>query len=204
MSPMRVLRTASEAEVVAAYLRGELDSPRWGERLAELLREDGVDASVVRTSNLDDAAECAYRERLLDRHRAWLRREGLFEDFPEHVAWSRVALTPEEVLAIRYINWKWWLRVSAGTRRPVDAAARIRRGEVAGVTAKEHEPIAARVRAAEPPAELIAVAPPDCSRLVVVEGHIRLTAYALYPEYLPAELEIYLGTAPDMHRWTEF
>ena len=105
MSPMRVVRTASEAEVVAAFLRGELDSPRWGERLVELLREDGVDASVVRTSNLDDAAECAYRERLLDRHRAWLRREGLFEDFPEHVAWSRVALTPEDVLAIRYINW---------------------------------------------------------------------------------------------------
>jgi hypothetical protein len=201
---MRIVRAASEAEVVAAFLRGELDSPRWGERLLELLREDDVDISVVNTPNLDNAAECAYRERLLDRHRAWLRREGLFEGFPEQVAWSRVALTPGEVLAIRYINWDWWLWISSGTRRTVDAAARIRRNEIAGVTAEEHEPIAARLRAEESPAELIAVAPPDHSRLVLLEGHVRLTAYALYPEYLPAELEIYLGVSADIERWSEF
>ena len=111
---------------------------------------------------------------------------------------------PEEVLAIRYINWDWWVRISGGTRRPGDAAARIRSNEIAGVTAAEHEPIAARLQATEPPPELVAVAPPDRSRLVVVEGHVRLTAYALYPEYLPAALEIYVGTAPDMDRWTEF
>jgi len=197
---MRLVRDASEAEVIASFLRGELDSPRWGERLLELLREDDVDCSVVRTPNLEDAAECAFRARLLDRHRAWLRREGLFEGFPEQVAWSRAALGPDEVLAMRYINWDWWLRASGGTRRPADAATRIRRNEIAGVTAEEHEPIAARRHAAE----LIAVAQSDRSRLVVLEGHVRLTAYALYPEYLPAELEIYLGMAPDMGRWTEF
>jgi hypothetical protein len=201
---MRIVRAASEAEVVAAFLRGELDSPRWGERLLELLREDGVEPAVVRAPDLDDAGECAYRARLLDRHRSWLRREGLFDGFPERVDWSRAALVPEEMLAMRYINWDWWLRISGGTRRPVDAAARIRRGKMAGVTVEEHEPIAARLQATEPPAELIAVAAPDLSRLVVVEGHVRLTAYALYPEYLPAEVEIYVGTAADMHRWTEF
>jgi hypothetical protein len=120
---MRLIRAASEAEVVAAFLRGELDSPRWGDRLLELLREEGVDPAVVRAPSLDDADERTYRARLLDRHRAWLRREGLFEDFPERVEWSRVAFGPDEVLAIRYINWDWWLRISNGTRRPVDAAA---------------------------------------------------------------------------------
>jgi hypothetical protein len=201
---MRVVRAASEAEVLAAFLRGELDSPRWGTHLLELLAEDDVDESILRTPRLDDADECAYREALLDRHRAWLRREGLFEGFPERVEWTRVALVPDEVLAIRYINWDWWLRISDGTRRPVDAAARIRRGDVPGITAEEHEPIAARLRTAEPPVELVAVALPGGSRLVAVEGHVRLTAYALYPQYLPAELEIFLGMARDMHGWTEF
>jgi hypothetical protein len=201
---MRIVRTASEAEVVAAFLRGELASPRWRDRLLALLREDGVDELVVSRPNVDDLQESAYRETLLDRHRGWLTREGLFDGFPERIDWSRAALTPEEVVAIQFIDWDWWLELSGGTRRPVDAAARIRRNEVAGASAEWHEPIAARLRSAEPPAELIAVGPPDLSRLVVLEGHVRLTACALYPEYLPAELEIFLGTAQDVDRWTEF
>ena len=32
-------------------------------------------------------------------------------------------------------------------------------------------------------------------RPVLLEGHVRMTAYALYPEYLPSELEVYLGTS---------
>jgi hypothetical protein len=197
---MRIVRTASEAEVVAAFLRGELDSPRWRDGLLALLREDGVDSSVVTKPRVDDEWEAGYRERLLDRHRAWLRREGLFNGFPAQVDWSRVALSPDEVLAIDYINWDWWLELTRGTRRPVDAAVRIRRGEIAGVTVAEHEPIGARPGSPE----LIAVAPPDRSRLVLVEGHVRLTAYALFPERLPEELELFLGTAEDVERWTEF
>jgi hypothetical protein len=201
---MRIVRTATEEEVVAAFLRGELESPRWRARLLDLLREDGVDASVVTSPRVEDASENAYRAALLDRHRAWLRRKGLFTGFPERVEWSRAALAPEEVLAIDYIDWDWWLRVSGGTRRPLDAAARIRRGEIAGVSAGEHEPIAERLRSTEPQVELIAVAPRDLSRLVAVEGHVRLTAYALFPAYLPEELEIFVGTADDIERWSEY
>jgi len=201
---MRILRTASEPEVIAAFLRGELDSSRFGERLVALLREEGLDTSVVRRPDIEDAGENAYRKMLLDRHRGWLRREGLFQGFPERIDWSRVALSQEEVLAIRYINWDWWLRLSGGTRRPVDAAGRIRRNAVAGVTAEWHEPIAARLQSTEPLPELIAVARRDYSRLVLVEGHVRLTAFALYPDYLPDELELFLGTADDIDRWSEF
>ena len=200
---MRILRTASEAEVIAAFLCGELDSSRWRDRLLAFLRDDGVGPSVVTNPNIDDPRENAYREALLDRHRGWLRRDGLFNGFPSQVAWSRAALTPEEVPAIRYINWDWWLEISGGTRRPSEAAARISRNEIAGVSAESHEPMAARLGSAEPPPELIGVASRDLSRLVVLEGHVRFTAY-LYPEYLPEELEVFLGTAEDMERWTEF
>src|SRR5205823_5317537 len=102
-------------------------SPRYGERLLGFLREDGVHASLVTGPNLDDSDENAYRETLLDRHRGWLRREGLFAGLPLEIDWSRAALTPDEVLAIRYINWDWWLVVSGGTRLPLDTAERISR-----------------------------------------------------------------------------
>lgn len=201
---MRTVRPASEAEVLAAFLRAELASPRYRERLLALLHDDRVDSSVLARPNIADPTENAYREALLDRHRGWLAREGLFAGFPRQVDWALVALPPNEVLAIRYINWDWWLDLSGGTRRPLDAAERIRRKEGEAAAAEVHEPIAARLRSNERQPELIAVAPPDRSRLVLLEGHARLTAYALFPDYLPDELEVFLGTAEDMHRWSEF
>jgi hypothetical protein len=128
----------------------------------------------------------------------------VFGRFPSALEWSRALLSREEVLGIRYIDWHRWLRISGGTRLPSEAATLIRSGAIAGVTAAEHEPIAAALRSASPPPRLIVVAPPDRSRLVVVEGHVRLTAYALFPEYLPEELEILLGVSDEIERWWAF
>jgi hypothetical protein len=72
---------------------------------------------------------------------------------------------------------------------------------VPGVTAAEHEPIADSVATAEP---LIAATTPALSRLVLVEGHVRLTALALFPDRLPEELEILLGISDEMEGWSEF
>jgi hypothetical protein len=201
---MRILRGASEAEVIASFLRGELASPRWGANLLALLRNDGMNAAVVVTPDVESAAESAYREQLLERHRAWLSREGLFSGFPLRVDWSLAALARDELLRIRYINWDWWLTVSDGTRDPVVAARRIHAGEVPGVVAQTEEEIAADLRSPTPPPPLIVVAQPHGDRLVVLEGHGRLTAYALFPEYLPDELDVYIGTADDMAEWTQF
>jgi hypothetical protein len=201
---IRILRDSSEAEVIAAFLRAELDSPRYGETLRTLLREAGEDKRVVAEPKVGDSREHSFREQLLESYRSWLSRDGLFAGFPERVDWSYAALTPAEVLSILYINWDWWLRISGGTRLPLKAAARIRRNEVPGATVESNEPLAARLRSADQPPPLIVVAPPDCSQLVLLEGHVRLTAYALFPEYLPEELEVYLGTSGEISRWSEF
>jgi hypothetical protein len=198
---MRLLRESSEAEVVATFLRAELDSSRYGDTVRALLGEAGETEDLLRRPMVADQRENDVREELLDRYRGWLRREGLFGGFPENVDWSLAALTREEMLSILYIDWDWWLRISGGTRRPVDAAARIRAGEIPGSTVEEHNPIAARLSSVDPPPELIVVAPPHLSRLVLLEGHFRLTAYALFPEYLPGELAVFLGVSDDIERW---
>ena len=181
--------------MIAVFLRGELDSDRWGATLRELLARDACDESVLRDPQPSGAD---YRRRLLDEHRAYERREGLFLDFPRHVEWQRAALERDEVLEILYINWDWWLTLSGGTRSPRDAARRIRAGEVAGVD------VADAAFESEAPPELILVATPDHQRLVVLEGHGRLTAYAVFPERLPVELELLLGVSAEMAAWTEF
>jgi hypothetical protein len=180
---MRILRSATEDEVLAAFVRAELDSPRYGETVRKLVNRVDDDPRPV-----------------LSAYRAW-PDQGLFGGFPRNVAWFRAALTPEEVLDILYIDWDWWLRITGGSRRPRDAAARIRAGLVPGSTAEEHEPYAA---SASTNPELIAVCAGSGSRLVLLEGHARLTAYALYPEYLPDELELFLGESPEMESWSEY
>jgi hypothetical protein len=85
---MRTVRSATEDEVLACFWQAELASPRW------------TAADVER------------------RRRAWGERDGLFDGFPDDVAWERVALTRDEILEILYINWDWWLTVSNGTRLP--------------------------------------------------------------------------------------
>jgi len=67
---------------------------------------------------------------VLAEHRAWGRDQGLFNGFPADVAWFRAALTTAEVRGIRCMNWDWWLRITDGTRKPRDTAARVRAGLV--------------------------------------------------------------------------
>jgi hypothetical protein len=162
---VRTIRKATEEEVLRCFWEGELAPvSRW------------TDAEVA------------------ERQRQWRGRSGLFQGFPEDVEWQRATLTRDEVLAILYIDWDWWLRVSNGTRLATVAATV--QGRDDGDRA-----IAAAVEANQP---LIVVGDRGCTKLVLLEGHVRLTAYAAFPEYLPAELEVYLGTSPTMADWWAF
>jgi hypothetical protein len=173
---MNLRERISEDEMIAVFVRGELDSERWGERIRQL-------------GDLDARA-------LLEGHRAYERREALFHGFPRDVDWFRADVTRDELLDIRYIDWDWWLDVSNGTRNAREAARRIRAGEIPGVTAEEHAP-----RFDHP---LIVATTPVLSPLVLVEGHVRLTAYALFPDRVPDEVEIVLGISEQMAGWALF
>jgi hypothetical protein len=129
-----------------------------------------------------------------ERQRQWRERDGLFDGFADDVRWELVGLTREEVLSILYINWDWWLTVSKGTRLATVAA------EVQG--RDEGDRAIAAACEVNPP--LIVVTDRGRSKLVLLEGHVRLTAYAAFPEYLPDELEVYLGASPRIAEWSEW
>jgi hypothetical protein len=179
--------------MIAVYLRAELDSDRFGSQLRSLLARDRRELG---------SADAAYRRRLLDEHRGYGSRTGMFGGFPRDMDWYRASLTRDEVLDILYIDYSWWIELSGGTRRPRDAARRIYAGELtgmtAGATAEEHEPFLAST------SELIAVTTSTHEKLVVVEGHARLTAYALFPERVPEDVEIILGVSDEVPTWWAF
>lgn len=83
----------------------------------------------------------------------------------------------------------------------MDAAARIKRGiEVFGVGNGGIWHVASLVSAGASLPEPILVANDERSPLIVLEGHTRLTAYLLRPEYLPPELPVVVGYSPMMNK----
>src|SRR6266511_1883104 len=191
---MRTIRAASEDEVVAAFLQAEIDSERHAQKILRELHADGRPKSIVDSPDFEDHEGNAYRRSILGR--GWRRGEGMFQGFPERVVWALAALAPQELADVRYIAWDWWLERSGVGRLATEYARRIRAGAFPGDPEsglRYHEPIARRLREGPPLPRLIVVrdaARPDF--LVLVEGHVRVTAFFLFPEMLPPELEIYL------------
>jgi hypothetical protein len=154
---------------------------------------------TIREATEDEVLECFWAaERaatwrwssadVAERQRTWGAREGLFLGFPDDVDWERVALAPAELMEVLTISWHWWVEVTQGTRLPRHAEEGARH-------------VAAAV-ATNP--ELIVVTTPARSPLVVLEGHFRLCSYANFPEYLPDELELYVGMSARMTEWSNF
>ena len=83
-------------------------------------------------------------------------------------------MTASEVASVLYIDWSYWLELSGGSRRPADAAARIRAGfEAFGVKNDGFPELAAEFRERRAWSELILVSARAEGGDVVLEGHAR-------------------------------
>jgi hypothetical protein len=199
---MRQLRPSSEAEMIALFLRTELPSDRWQDDLRALLSRAGLPERVITAPDLGDDAGNTARLRLLTEQRGYGTRTELFDGFPDGVRWQWMTITPAELTRVRYIEYDYWDELSGGTRLAVDAAARIRAGVTPfGVPNGRVRAMAQAVAdgARFPP--LILVTTGLGADLVVLEGHVRLTAFMLARDHLPPELEVLVGSSPAMARW---
>lgn len=88
-------RIASEPEVVLAFLRGELDSERFGPDVRRSLVDAGGLELVLRP-DLASEQENLSRERALRAARGWRAGTGLFAGFPDRVDWSHGEFEPDE------------------------------------------------------------------------------------------------------------
>lgn len=196
---MQHLRLIGEHEMVAVFLQTEIASSRFRPTILELLRRDGRDPRIVERPNLDAVKENAYRCYLLGEHRGYQRNADVFTNVPADVRWYRALITRDEVARVRYINDDYWIALSGGSRLAIDAAARIRQGiEAFRVGNGGFWYLADALAAGAVFPELILVGADEQSPLVVLEGHARLTAYALRPDCLPPLLPILVGYAREM------
>ena len=199
MVGVRIISDSSEDEMVACFLLGELKSARFGAGIRQALAAAGRSERLVADADLADPAENRARRALLATVRGYGENRDVFEDFPGDVRWIRAVLAASELARVRYIEYSYWNELSGGSRLPGDAAERIRAGtRVFGVSNGRFIAAARAVRRGEHFVPLI-LAGPRPETLVCLEGHLRLTAYALAG--FPAEVECLVGTAPTMGGW---
>lgn len=175
--------SACEDEMVLAFLKMEYDSDRFRAQIAEALWGRNADAALIGRGDPSNPAENALRKAVLGDFRGFGRDEGLFERFPLGVRWEWTVLESSDLAKIRYVDYDYWNELSDNTGSPLRAAEAVRAGRTAcGVPNDGFWEALSHLRrgGAFPP--LIALTDGRGADLYLIEGHKRVTAYALMPE----------------------
>jgi hypothetical protein len=200
-------RHATESEVVLAFLRGELHSVRFGSDVRQALVEAGG-LELVQSPNLDSEEENRARERALSAARGWRTNTGLFTGFPETVEWYHGTLPPDELSRVRFIDYSYWIELSGGSRRPGDVPSNLRAGKLPAWLIEQGTSwcfeLAARLGTGGIVDDLIVMATPDLSELVLLEGHARLTAIFVGELHRRLTVHAYLGLSAAVEQWELF
>lgn len=113
---MRRIRRATRNGVVAAWLRAEVASPRFGHHL----RLNEVDRQVIERPDLNDPAENSLRRHLLR------YREDILTTIPDDTEWWAAELAAGDLAGLFAINYPAWHIYSRGTGRLLEVAEAIR------------------------------------------------------------------------------
>lgn len=196
---MREIGTATEEEVVLAFLKAEIDSPRFGPTYVQILRNSQLDrGSLIDDPDLSNANDNRLRVELLSSVRGYRKGTFLFRGFPRDVHWRRAELLPEHVRELKYANFPTWTHLSKGSRLVADGSANIDTVQTDENAEANIKAVAAAILAGQRYPELIAVEDVDKS-LILVEGHTRATAYVLVGFEEP--VSCFVGSSPSMHLW---
>ena len=193
---MRLTQSVPEDVMVALFLRTEINSFRFRELLSNLLQRENVDRRMIDHPDLQNAAENALRAHLLGEFRGYQRDGDVFTGFPDHVEWWWGVISRADMERVKYINDDYWTTFSGGTRFVRDAAQRITAGEMEDVAAGYHslaQSLAGSLLTGPCPPEPILLDNPKTDELVILEGHVRMTAYLLLPSQVLPELTVLIG-----------
>lgn len=202
---MELVTDITEHEMIATFLSAELRSTRFNAQIVQHLEHLQLDRSLIETPDLANKTENALRLQLLGDYRGYKQQRELFEYFPSALLWQRFELTQQELLSVQYINYSYWNELSQNTRLPGTAAEAVRQGrDVYGQSSSIFLRAADAFRAGAVFPELILVRSGVDRPLVVLEGHLRLTAFALAVDALPVKTSVIVGTSPEIENWPDY
>jgi len=142
------LGSASEDEAVLAFLKAEVDSPRFSHMVHHFLGQSGNTPDLIYQADVTNSAQNCIRRAILGNYRGFGANRFLFVNFPNDVAWRHVILDRTDLEKLLYIDEspvaekdRLWAQLSNGTRRVSVAAGNVRQscsGEDPRLTTKEH------------------------------------------------------------------
>src|SRR5262249_36726821 len=118
---MRLLRPASEDDMVATFLAAEVTSERYGPQITDILARLGQSRGIVEHPDTRDESANVVRRQVLAAYRDYPSGD-VFTGMPADVSWHQVALTGAELATVRYIDYPYWTDFSGGTRLAADGA----------------------------------------------------------------------------------
>lgn len=188
--------------MISEFLKAEYYSERFSEHIKKVMKELLLEKSIILSIDLNNTNENIARKKLLGEFRGYGLNRELFENFPNKIQWSLCNFANYDLNNIRYINYSYWNELSKGTHLPLIAAQTILNGiEI------YNQSNAGFVKAAEfiknggkfPRPILLTF---DLEHFVIVEGHFRITAFALVPEYFN-NVECFVGkcSKDDLKKW---
>lgn len=199
---MEILEQISEDQVIAEFLKGEINSKRFGKKILRILDQDNRVHSVILNPNFNNEQDNLYRRILLGKTRGYGKNREMFQNFPKDVIWSRALFHKRDLAKVKYINYSYWKEISNNTRLPREAAKKIIKGEKTFDVSNElFFDILSLIEQKERFTRMIFVARNRKSRVVILEGHARLTAYFIAPEYIPKSMEVFIGFSDEMPKW---
>lgn len=199
---MNILRTSSEDEMISEYLRAEYRSERFSEHIKKVMKELSLDESIISSADLNDTDENAARKKLLGEFRGYGLNRELFENFPNEIQWSLCNFVSCDLNSIRYIDYSYWNELSKGTHSPLIAAQTIRDGiEIYNQSNAGFVKAAEFIKTGGKFSRPILLTS-DFEHFVIVEGHLRITAFALVPECFN-NVECFVGkcSSDDLEKW---
>jgi hypothetical protein len=192
----------TEDEMIAAFAKGEIDSPRYGRSWQELLLNRwGRPRSLVDHPDLSNPVENNIRRDLLTAFRGY-PDTLLFQGFPSNVIWHRGSVQRGGVGNLLYANFSTWVRISENSRLVRDGAANVDRIAIGddgtnGFIREAERLIAGGTDLGKP----LLVGTDRDGPFVVLEGHARATGHALNSA-LPGFVPVLVGLSLDIATWS--
>ena len=203
---MKILNKSSENEMIAIFLNGEIKSERWVNRINEIIQKNNVNKNIIINPNLNNNDENQLRKLVLKIFRGYNNKE-IFKNFPKKIDWNWALLDKNDILKIKYITYDYWEELTNGTRYAKDSVINIRNNiEIFGVSNNNFIKLSEYIKNGNKIEPLIILAPVENKeKMIILEGHARLTAINLVIEYI-TEIKVLIGFVEEkiLKKWDKY